>query len=122
MTCVLLASNVPGGQDAKAFRRSSSPMPERSMTRDIALACGRKGAGQPERFEAAGLEALPCERIGAVRIAQAVSWIECELLDMPVYGDHQLFVGRTLIAQTAGGAPLLMEGRSAFGRFEADEA
>ncbi|MGN0959888.1 MAG: flavin reductase, partial [Coriobacteriales bacterium] len=67
-------------------------------------------------------EALPCERIGAVRIAQAVSWIECELQDMPVYGDHQLFVGRTLIAQTAGGAPLLMEGRSAFGRFEADEA
>ena len=73
-------------------------------------------------LSAAGLEALPCERIGAVRIAQAVSWIECELLDMPVYGDHQLFVGRTLIAQTAGGAPLLMEGRSAFGRFEADEA
>ena len=105
------ASLRPGGRTARAIAESGcfcvSVLP--AGARDIALACGRKGAGQPERFEAAGLEALPCERIG-------------ELLDMPVYGDHQLFVGRTLIAQTAGGAPLLMEGRSAFGRFEADEA
>lgn len=114
----------PGGRTARAIAESGCFCVSvlAAGSRGIALACGRKGAGQPERFEAAGLEKRPCEHIGAVRVAQAMSWIECQLEDCPVYGDHQLFVGRTLLAQTAGGSPLLMEGRSSFGSFAPEGA
>lgn len=109
----------PGGRTARAIEQSGcfcvNVLPAGAC--ELALACGRKGAGQPERFGAAGLEKRPCRHIAAVRVGQAMSWIECRLQDSPVYGDHQLFVGRTLLAQTAGGSPLLMQGRSAFGVF-----
>lgn len=97
----------------------------------LAAACGRKGAGQPERFEAAGLHKMAAQQIETVRVEQAVSWIECRLEESRVYGDHELFIGRTLCAQTRGGldergklvpAPALLMGqRGVWGRFTADE-
>ena len=113
----------PGGRTAEGIRAGGcfcvNVLP--AGAGDIAVACGKKGAGQPERFETAGLEKAPAACIDAVRVGQAVSWIECELVESHVFGDHELFVGRTLIAQTTGEAPLLMEGRSAFGQFAADD-
>lgn len=97
----------------------------------LAAACGRKGAGQPERFEAAGLRKAAAQQVDAVRVEQAVSWIECRLEESRVFGDHKLFIGRTLCAQTRGGldeagklvpaSTLLMGQRGVWGRFVADE-
>ena len=85
---------------------------------DIAIACGKKGPNQPERFETAGLTKVTCKTVEAVRVAQAIGWIECELVEHHTFGDHELYVGRTLLAQTRGDDALLMQGRSAFGHFE----
>lgn len=113
----------PGGRTARAIEEGgcfcANVLP--AGARGLALACGKKGAGQPERFDAAGLEAAPCERVGAVRIGQASAWIECELVESRDYGDHRLFVGRTLLAQGSGEEPLLMKGRSSFGCFTPQE-
>lgn len=114
----------PGGRTARAIVEGGSfcvnVLP--AGTKRIAVACGKKGADQPERFEAAGLAKLACEKANAVRVAEAASWIECELVESKVYGDHELFVGRTLVAQGLQGAePLLMKGRSSFGRFAEEE-
>lgn len=89
-------------------------------TKRIAALCGAKGEGQPERFEAAQLTKLAPRHVDAVRVAEAMSWIECELVDHKVYGDHELYVGRTLVAQSRGGDPLLMQGRGTFGRLVAE--
>lgn len=114
----------PGGRTSNAIAEGGcfcvNVLP--AGAKKIAVACGKKGAGQPERFKAAGLEKLACSKIDAVRVAGAASWIECELVDRKVYGDHELFVGRTLLAQgTKGAQPLLMRGRSAFGEFAEEE-
>ena len=114
----------PGGRTANAIAAGGcfcvNVLP--AGTKKIAVACGKKGAGQPERFAAAGISRLACSKVNAVRVAEATSWIECELVDRKVYGDHELFVGRTLVAQSAPDAePLLMKGRSAFGRFTEEE-
>lgn len=114
----------PGGRTASAIAAGGSfcvnVLP--AGAKKTAVACGKKGAGQPERFEAAGLTKVACERACAVRVAEAMSWIECELVESKVYGDHELFVGRTLVAQGLPDAePLLMKGRSAFGRFAEEE-
>ncbi len=85
---------------------------------DIAVACGKKGSDQPERFAAAGLAKEPAQRIDAVRVGQAMSWIECELVESHTFGDHELYVGRVLAAQSREGQPLLMQGRSSFGVFD----
>lgn len=111
----------PGGRTAVAIEESGefcvSVLPVEM--KHAALVCGKKGAEQPERFDAAGLERIAAQKVDAVRVAGAVGWIECELVDRRVYGDHELYVGRTLVAQRAGGDPLLMMGRSAFGAFSA---
>ena len=93
----------------------------------IAMACGKKH-GVEDRFAEAGLTACPAAHIGAARIEQAISWIECELVESRVHGDHELFVGRTLVAETRGELDgngklepcpaLLMGQRGRFGRFE----
>lgn len=113
----------PGGRTASAIADNGSfcvnVLP--AGTKRLAVACGKKGAGQPERFESAGLTKLACEKVDAVRVGEAMSWIECELVDRKVYGDHELFVGRALVAQGRDGEPLLMQGRSSFGRFAEGE-
>ncbi len=111
----------PGGRTARAIAASGcfcvNVLPAQAS--GLAVACGRKGAGQPDRFEAAGLAKAPASKVDAVRIGQAISWIECELVSYELFGDHELYVGRTLIAQSAGGEQLLMQGRSSFGAFKA---
>ncbi len=112
----------PGGKTAKAIVKNGcfcvNVLP--AGAKELAVACGKKGPDQPERFEAAGLTKNAARKVDAVCIAEASAWIECELVDHKAYGDHELYVGRTLVAQTTGGDALLMQGRKCFGRFSAE--
>lgn len=112
----------PGGRTARAIVDGAcfcvNVLP--AGTKRIAAICGAKGEGQPERFEAAGLTKAAACKVDAVRVQEAMSWIECELVDHRSYGDHELYVGRTLVAQSVGGNPLLMQGRGSFGVFAAE--
>ena len=110
----------PGGQTACAIGADEDAA-------RIAMACGRKH-GVEDRFAEAGLTACPAAHVDAARIEQAISWIECQLVESRVHGDHELFVGRTLVAETRGELDgngklepcpaLLMGQRGRFGRFE----
>ena len=94
-----------------------------------AIVCGKK-SGVDDRVGQAGLELSLARCVDACRVEQAVSWIECELVEHRIYGDHELFIGRTLIAETRGQLdgqgkliperPLLMGQRGCFGHFEED--
>lgn len=121
----------PGGQTARAMRESGSFVvnvlgADEDAVR-IAMTCGKKH-GVEDRFAEAGLIMLPAARIDAIRIGQAISWIECELVESQVHGDHELFIGRTLVAETRGEldgngklepcSALLMGQRGHFGHFE----
>lgn len=114
----------PEGRTARALESSGefciNVLPAGEEAVKLACCCGRKGEGQPERFQAAGIQKLPCRHVGAVAIAQACGVIECRLVDSKVYGDHCLYVGQTLYAAGRDVPALLMEGRSAFGRFKED--
>lgn len=95
--------------------------------RRIAAICGKK-QGVDNRYVEAGLTTTRGVHVAAPRIEQAVSWIECTLVDRRVYGDHELFIGRTCGAVTRGRLDahgklipepvLLMGQRGRFGHFE----
>ncbi|HJJ00186.1 MAG TPA: flavin reductase family protein [Coriobacteriaceae bacterium] len=121
----------PGGQTACALRDSGCFVvnvlgADEDAVR-IAMLCGKK-QGVDDRVAEAELTLSPGKRVDAVRIDQAISWVECELVESQVYGDHELFIGRTLIAETCGALDensklepmpaLLMGQRGRFGHFE----
>lgn len=121
----------PGGQTACAMRESGCFVVNVLGADDeavaIAMTCGKK-AGVDDRIGQAGLVTAAATQVDAVRIEQAISWIECELVESQVHGDHELFIGRTLVAETRGEldgngklvpAPALLMGqRAQFGHFE----
>ncbi len=125
----------PGGSTARAMKQSGSfivnVLGADADAARIAMVCGKK-SGVEDRFAEAGISGTPGERADALRIEQAVSWIECELVDHKVYGDHELYIGRTLCAQTRGTLDereklipepaLLMGQRACFGHFEKGDA
>ncbi len=129
---MLAVSLRPGGRTAKAIASGGcfcvNVLGEGSGK--IAAVCGKKGPGQPDRFEATGLEKAPAKHIDAVHVEQAVSWLECELVESRVFGDHELFIGRVVAAQTRGSidddgklqpAPTLLMGqRGVWGTFSAE--
>ena len=93
----------------------------------IALICGKK-SGVEDRFAEAGITGVPAQKVNAFRIEEAISWVECELVEHKIYGDHELFIGKTLCAYTKGALDeagkleplpaLIMGQRGSFGRFE----
>lgn len=121
----------PGGQTARAIAESESFIVNVLGGSDesvaIAMTCGKK-QGVADRFAEAALSFVDGARVDAARIEQAVSWMECELMESRVYGDHELFIGKTLSATTRGivdehgklvpEPALLMGQRGCFGRFE----
>lgn len=122
----------PGGVTARAIAEGGcfTVSVLRAGDAKRALTCGKKGPDQPERFEAAQLTRTSARKVAACRVAEALSWIECELVEQRTFGDHDLYVGRTLVAQTAAPlgddgrllpAPALLMGqRGRFGHFEED--
>lgn len=121
----------PGGSTARAMRESGAFVVNVLGAGDgavsIAMTCGKK-SGVDDRVAEAGLTLLEGCRVSAPRIDQAISWIECELVESRVHGDHELFIGRTCIAETRGALDeagkliakpaLLMGQRGCFGHFE----
>lgn len=121
----------PGGQTACAMRTSGSfivnVLGANEGAVSIAMTCGKK-QGVDNRLAEAQLTTCSGAHVSAARIEQAISWIECELVESRVYGDHELFIGRTLVAETRGMLDensklepipaLLMGQRGCFGHFE----
>lgn len=121
----------PQGQTARAMADAGcfaiNVLGAGSKSVSIATTCGRK-QGVSDRIAEAGLDLAEGLEVTAPRIRQAISWIECELVERHACGDHDLFIGRTVSATTRGTldesgrlvplAPLLMSQRSRFGHFE----
>lgn len=121
----------PGGSTARAIAESGAFIVNVLGGEDaavtIAMTCGKK-QGVEDRFAEAALSFAEGHEVAAARIDQAISWIECELMESHVYGDHELFIGKTLSATTRGGLDergklvpepaLLMGQRGCFGHFE----
>ena len=128
---MLAVSIRPQGSTAKTMRDSGrfivNVLPANDECARIAALCGKK-QGVDNRFAEAGLVTSQGVMVDAPRIEQCISWIECELVDSRIFGDHELFIGRTLIAQTKGtldengklvpASALLMGQRGVFGHFE----
>jgi flavin reductase (DIM6/NTAB) family NADH-FMN oxidoreductase RutF len=121
----------PAGSTAQAMAESGcfviNVLGATDEAKRIAAICGKK-QGVESRYAEAGLTVGEATCVDAPRIEQAVSWIECELEERHIYGDHELFIGRTLVAVTRGTLDehdklvpkpvLLMGQRGSFGRFE----
>lgn len=126
---MLVVAIRPGGQTSEAMERGSfvvNVLPAGSA--DIARVCGKKH-GIDDRIAQAGLSLEAGKHVDAARVAQAVSWLECAVEGHEVHGDHELFIARVLLAETAGrvedgvlvaGEPLLIGQRNHFGHFEED--
>lgn len=128
----LIAVSIrPGGSTPRAMRESGcfvvNVLGAGEDAVSIAMTCGKKSS-IGDRIGEAGLVLVPAARVAASRVEQAVSWIECELVESHVHGDHELFIGRTLVAETRGELDhdgklvpepaLLMGQRGCFGHFE----
>ena len=128
----LIAVSIrPHGSTARAIARAGAfivnVLGADDASTKIATICGDKHA-QADRYATAQLTVCEGKRVDAPRVEQAISWIECELVDHTIYGDHELFVGRTLLAETRGllddngklvpQPALLMGQRGCFGHFE----
>ena len=125
----------PDGSTARAMKQSGhfvvNVLGATSEAENIAMVCGKKH-GVADRFAEAGITGTPGEHVDALCIDQAISWIECELVEHAVHGDHGLFIGRTLSARTRGDIDengklvpepaLLMGQRACFGHFEKGNA
>ena len=128
----LIAVSIrPGGLTSNAMERSACFVVNVLGTdgADIAAICGAKH-GITDRVAQAGLALEDARTVDAARVQQAVSWIECELVEHAIHGDHELFIGKTLLAETRGMLDekgklvpvpaLLMGQRGCFGHFEED--
>ena len=60
------------------------------------LQSGRVSGTQTDKFELTGLQKKEAEKINAPVLADAIGWIECEVTDKIVTGDHTLFIGKVV--------------------------
>jgi flavin reductase (DIM6/NTAB) family NADH-FMN oxidoreductase RutF len=128
---MLAVSIRPKGRTARAMASSGCfvvNVPAKGAGRAAAI-CGKK-QGVADRFAEAQITAVPAKKVAAPRVAEAVSWLECELQEHRPTGDHELFIARVVLAETRGTldehgklepvAPLVMGQRGCFGHFEED--
>lgn len=73
---------------------------------EIALIAGRRSGRDFDKFSV--LEKVECEKIGCPRLKKAVAFLECQLIDEFVVGDHVVFVGRVVNSK------VLKEGKRLF--------
>lgn len=84
---------------------------------------GARGETLARRFATGGLEdkfrgtAWRTERTGSPVLDEALAWIDCRVDSAVEAGDHTIFVGEVLAADTREGTPLLYY-RGGYGRFE----
>ncbi len=123
----------PNGQTSNAMAQGGAfvvnVLESSPEAKAAAFTCGKK-QGVDDRFAQANLTRMSAKTVDAVRVDKCVSWIECKLVDHKIYGDHELFIGKTLLAETLGELdengklvprpPLVMGQRASFGHFEED--
>lgn len=66
-----------------------------SLSEEV-LFIGKNSGDHIDKFEKTGLHKEECEAIEGVRIREALSYFECELVEEIKAGDHVIFVGRVV--------------------------
>ncbi len=66
--------------------------------------CGTTSGREVDKFAAFGLTAVAAERVRPPLIAECPVNLECRLLDVQEWGDHDLFVGEVLVEHVAESA------------------
>ena len=66
-----------------------------SLSEEI-LFIGRNSGSHIDKFLETGLHKEECESIECVRLKEALSYFECELVEEIEAGDHVMFVGRVV--------------------------
>lgn len=82
---------VDAGSATAARVQSAGRFCVNVLTQDQHAICGSFASRVPDRF--AGITHGRAEN-GAVRIDDAVAWIECDIEEVVTLGDHELVVGR----------------------------
>lgn len=127
---IIAVSIRPNGRTSTAMATSGffcvNTLPASEEGVRAALVCGKK-SGVADRIGEAALEVARGEAANVPCVQQAVSWIECEVMEHTVHGDHELFIGKTLSARTRSAVSengvvdpdpvLLMGQRGTFGQF-----
>ncbi len=65
--------------------------------------CGTVSGRECDKFEQAGLTAIPAEKVTAPLVEECPVNIECNLLEIKPLGVHDLFIGRVVCKHAAGG-------------------
>jgi flavin reductase (DIM6/NTAB) family NADH-FMN oxidoreductase RutF len=63
---------------------------------DKMLAAGRVSGREGNKFELTGLEKAEAKKINAPLVKGALGYLECEVVDKIVTGDHTLYVGKVV--------------------------
>ena len=68
-----------------------------SLKRKV-LYCGTCSGKTHDKFKEASLKKRPCKYINCSYLADALAWLECEVINEVETGDHVLFIGKVLYA------------------------
>ena len=63
------------------------------------LFCGRNSGRSVDKFATSGLVKEEAKTINCPRVAQALAYLECEVIDEMERGDHILFIGKITHAE-----------------------
>ncbi len=74
-------------------------IPTKELVKKIDYLGSVSGTGV-DKFEKSGLAALPAKRVKPPLIGECVAHIECELVSKLETGDHTIFVGKVVAAQS----------------------
>lgn len=58
--------------------------------------CGRHSGEHLDKFSETGLKKEECEKIDCPRLADALGYLECEVVDEIETGDHVLFIAKVI--------------------------
>lgn len=66
--------------------------------------CGTKSGRDGDKFDGAGLTAIPARAVGAPLVKECFAHVECRVVKAPTAGDHTLFIGEAVAASVEQGA------------------
>ncbi len=83
-------------------------IPTREILKKV-MYCGQTSGKKVNKFKETGLIPLDGINVKCPRIKECISHIECKLIDIKVYGDHTLFIGK--VVTCLGNEDFLKENR-----------
>jgi len=66
------------------------------------LQCGKISGRENDKFALTGLQKTDAQKINAPILNDSIGFLECELMNKIVTGDHTLFIGKVLTEKEAG--------------------